>query len=71
MNINKELEGVRDRQDLLAVAKLAIAYAEFAKLPYVGWASYDGDPAQLAVYTVKIHRDRGSMGSLLDSLGIK
>jgi hypothetical protein len=65
MNIINEIRKLETGhgQELLIVAKLAVAYTYLAEAPYDNWG-HEGTPAEMAVFVVAESKKRGHFGFL-------
>lgn len=69
MNISKEIKDDRNGDELLTVARLAVAFTHLQMAPWDGWG-HERNAAEMAAFVVARSKQEGRFGMLADSMGV-
>lgn len=69
MDVRKEIKSESNGDELLACARLAVAFTHLQMAPWDGWG-HEGDPADMAAFVVQRSKADGKFGMMCDSLGV-
>ena len=69
MDVRREIHEKTNGDELLACARLAVAFTHLQMAPWDSWG-HEGDAADMAAFVIQRSKADGRLGMLCDSLGV-